>query len=146
MLTDTILAVVHPCTFVVAGLVPIGVEELVSVEVAVEHNKSRQTNTVLAVVDGSTIVVAELVPEVNQVDIADLFANRVAADLVLAVVEVAVEYDRDVITDKILAVVHPCTIVVAELVPEFNQVDSTDLFANHVVADVVMAVAVVAVE
>ena len=91
VLTDTILAVVHPCTFVVAGLVPIGVEELVSVEVAVEHNKSRQTNTVLAVVDGSTIVVAELVPEVNQVDIADLFANRVTADLVMAVVVVAVE-------------------------------------------------------
>ena len=115
-------------------------------EVAVVYNRDAITDTILAVVDPSTFVVAELVPEVNQVDIADLFANRVAADLVLAVVEVAVEYDRDVITDKILAVVHPCTIVVAELVPEFNQVDSTDLFANHVVADVVMAVAVVAVE
>ena len=80
------------------------------------------------------------------VDIADLFANRVAADLVMAVVEVAVVYNRDAITDTILADVDPCTIVVAELVPEFNQVDSTDLFANHVVADVVMAVAVVAVE
>ena len=100
----------------------------------------------MAVVDSSTIVIAEPDPEVEPVDIADLFANRVAADLVMAVFEVPVEYDRDVITDKILAVVHPCTIVVAELVPEFNQVDSTDLFANHVVADVVMAVAVVAVE
>ena len=100
----------------------------------------------MAVVDSSTIVIAEPDPEVEPVDIADLFANRVAADLVMAVFEVAVEYDRDVITDTILAVVHPCTIVVAELVPEFNQVDSTDLFANHVVVDVVMAVAVVPVE
>ena len=104
------------------------------------------TDTILAFVHSCTIMVAELVLECNQVDIADLSVNRVAADLVMAVVEVPVEYDRDVITDKILAVVHPCTIVVAELVPEFNQVDSTDLFANHVVADVVMAVAVVAVE
>ena len=65
MLTNTILAVVHPCTIVVAGLVPIGVGELLSVEVAVVHNKSRQTNTLLAVVDRSTIVIAELVPEVD---------------------------------------------------------------------------------
>ena len=115
-------------------------------EVAVVYNRDAITDTILADVDPCTIVVAELVPEVNQVDIADLFANRVAADLAMAGFEVPVEYDRDVITDKILAVVHPCTIVVAELVPEFNQVDSTDLFANHVVADVVMAVAVVAVE
>ena len=91
MLTNTILAVVHPCTIVVAGLVPIGVGGLLSVEVAVVHNKSRQTNTLLVVVDGSTIVVAELVPEVDPVDIAYPFANRVAADLVMAVVEVAVE-------------------------------------------------------
>ena len=59
----------------------------------------------MAVVDSSTIVIAEPDPEVDPVDIADLFANRVAADLVMAVFEVAVEYDRDVITDKILAVV-----------------------------------------
>ena len=49
------------------------------------------TDTILAVVLPCTIVLAALVPEVNQVDIADLFANRVAADLVMAVVEVAVE-------------------------------------------------------
>jgi len=130
---------------VVAGLVPIGVAELLSVEVAVVHNKSRQTNTLLAVADRSTIVVAELVPEVDRVDIADLFANRVAADLVMAVVENAVVYNRDAITDTILADVDPCTIVVAELVPEFNQVDIADLFANRVAADLVMAVVEVAV-
>ena len=58
------------------------------------------------------------------VDIADLFANRVAADLVMAVFEVAVVYNRDAITDTILAVVHPCTIVVAEL-GLFNSLRST---------------------
>ena len=67
----------------------------------------------MAVVDSSTIVIAEPDPEVEPVDIADLFANRVAADLVMAVVEVAVNNNRDVLTDTILAVVHPCTIVVA---------------------------------
>ena len=68
---------------------------------------------IVAVVDSSTIVIAEPDPEVNQVDIADIFVNRVAADLVMAVVEVAVKNNRDVLTDTILAVVHPCTIVVA---------------------------------
>ena len=69
----------------------------------------------MAVVDSSTIVIAEPDPEVNQVDIADIFVNRVAADLVMAVVEVAVKNNRDVLTDPILAVVLSCTIVVAEL-------------------------------
>ena len=67
----------------------------------------------MAVVDSSTIVIAEPDPEVEPVDIADLFVNRVAADLVMAVVEVAVKNNRDVLTDTILAFVHPCTIVVA---------------------------------
>ena len=42
-----------------------------------------------------TIVVAEHVPEVDPVDIADLFANRVAADAVMAVVEMAVEHKKE---------------------------------------------------
>ena len=75
------------------------------------------TDTILAFVHPCTIVIAELVPEFNQVDIADLFANRVAADLVMAVVEVAVKNNRDVLTDTILAVGDPRTIVVAQLVP-----------------------------
>ena len=75
------------------------------------------TDTILAFVHPCTIMVAELVPEVDPFDIADLFVNRVATDLVMAVVEVAVEYNRDVLTDTILAVGDPRTIVVAELVP-----------------------------
>ena len=76
-----------------------------------------QLTQTVAVVDPCTIVVAARVPEVDPVDIADLFANRVAADLVMAVFEVAVVYNRDAITDTILAVVDPSTFVVAELVP-----------------------------
>ena len=52
-------------------------------------------------------MVAKLVPEVDQVDVTDLFANLIAPNVVVTVVEVAVEYNSDVLTDTILAVVDP---------------------------------------
>jgi hypothetical protein len=91
-------------------------------------------------------MVAALVPEVHQVDIADLFANRVAADVVMVVVEVAVQDKMGRPPDTIVAVVKPSTIVVAEHVPEVDPVDIADLFANRVAADAVMAVVEMAVE
>ena len=61
----------NPSTIVVAELVPevdlgdvvMGVDQLVSVEVAVEHKKGTPTDTILKGVNTCTIVVAELVPE-----------------------------------------------------------------------------------
>ena len=74
-------------------------------------------------------MVAARVPEVDPVDIADLFANRVAADAVMAVVEVAVEHITGTLTDTILAVVYPSTIVIAALVSEVDLAVDAKLLA-----------------
>ena len=66
----------------VAADVELEVDELFTVDMAVEDNKGGPTNKIVLVVGPFTIVVAEL------------FANRVAADVVRAVVEVAVEHDK----------------------------------------------------
>ena len=101
---------------VVAAIVMV-VDTLVS-KLRSNTTRIRPLGQTVAVVDQCTIVVAVLVPEVDPVDIADLFANRVGANVVLAVVEVAVEHSKGTPTDTILKGVNTCTIVVAELVPE----------------------------
>ena len=89
---------------VVADVV-MGLGELVSIEVAVEHNKGMPTDTIVAVVGPCIIVVATLVPEIDPVNIADFYANRVAADVVMAVVE----HSTGKPTDTSSAVVGPST-------------------------------------
>ena len=62
-------------------------------------------------------------------EVSALLANRVAADAMMAVVEVAVEHITGAPTDTILAVVGPSTIVIAALVPEVNLAEDAKLLA-----------------
>ena len=74
-------------------------------------------------------MVAKLVPEVDQVDVTDLFANLMAPNVLVAVVEVVVDYNRGMLSNTILAVVGPSTIVIAALVPEVNLAEDAKLLA-----------------
>jgi hypothetical protein len=109
------------CQNVLASDVAVEVAELVSVEVVVELKKVVRTNEFLELASLGTVVVAELVPEFDAAEVVDLLVDVVAMYVTVEVdqlvaVEVAVEHNEGGPTDKILEVVDPSTIVVAELV------------------------------
>ena len=109
------------CQNVLASDVAVEVAELVSVEVVVELNKVVRTDEFLELASLGTVVVAELVPEFDAAEVVDLLVDVVAMYVTVEVdqlvaVEVAVEHNEGGPTDKILEVVDPSTIVVAELV------------------------------
>ena len=95
---------------------------------------------ILEVLDPSTILVSEHVPDVDRRNVSEVFANRVVADGVMAVVSMAVIHNKDRPTDTILGIDHPSTIVFAELVLEVDLVRAAELFANRRAAEVVMEV------
>ena len=106
---------------VLASDVAVEVAELVSVEVVVELNKVVRTDEFLELASLGTAVVAELVPEFDAAEVVDLLVDVAAMYVTVEVdqlvaVEVAVEHNEGGPTDKILEVVDPSTIVVAELV------------------------------
>ena len=89
------------------------------------------TDEVLTVAHLAAVVVAVLVPEVELVQVTELIADVVAMEVTeemveLFAVEVAVEHNEGRPPDKIVEVVGPSTIMVAELVPEVDLVDVSD--------------------
>ena len=128
---------------VLASDVAVEVAELVSVEVVVELNKVVRTDEFLELASLGTAVVAELVPEFDAAEVVDLLVDVAAMYVTVEVdqlvaVEVAVEHNEGGPSDKILEVVDPSTVVVAELVLEVDLLEVAEVLANRVAAGVAM--------
>ena len=131
------------CQNVLASDVAVEVAELVSVEVVVELNKVVRTDEFLELASLGTAVVAELVPEFDAAEVVDLLVDVAAMYVTVEVdqlvaVEVAVEHNEGGPSDKILEVVDPSTVVVAELVLEVDLLEVAEVLANRVAAGVAM--------